>query len=142
MTTKGDSMQQNQIGKKTALVIDDELPISRACQRVLETEGFEVDIALNCLIAMKMVHERKYDFCLSDIRTPGMNGVEFYRYLEKACPDLTSKMVFTTGDVLSGNTSEFLKEVKRPCLSKPFTLAELIKIIRLSCKEAASGSQV
>jgi DNA-binding response OmpR family regulator len=135
-------MQQHQIGKKVALIIEDELPISRACQRVLEAEGFEVDAAMNCLIAMKMVLEKKYDICLSDIRTPGMDGMEFYRYLKKVLPDLASKIIFTTGDILSGNTSEFLKEVKRPCLLKPFSLAELIKIIRVSCNEAVQGSQL
>jgi two-component system NtrC family sensor kinase len=141
MVTKESGMLQNQIAKKIALIVEDEPAISRACQRVLMTEGFEVDIAMNGLIAIQMVNAKNYDLCLSDVCMPGMSGIELYRYLEEVRPDLANKMVFTTGDVLNRTTSEFLKEVKRPVLTKPFTLDELIKVIRVSYNEVTSGSQ-
>jgi CheY-like chemotaxis protein len=116
--------------KKIALVVEDEPIISRVCQRVLISEGYEVDIAMNGLIGKQMADARHYDLCLSDIRTPQMNGIEFYRYLEQAHPDLAGKVIFTTGDVLSGNIYEFLQEVKRLYLAKPFEPDELAAIIK------------
>jgi CheY-like chemotaxis protein len=142
MATKENTMLQNQIAKKIALIVEDEPAISRACQRVLKSEGFEVDIAVNGVMAIQMVNGKNYDICLSDVCMPGMSGIELYWYLEKIRPDLANKMVFTTGDVLSGSTSDFLKEVKRPFLAKPFTPDELKEVLRVSCNAVASGSQL
>jgi len=123
-------MVTDQIRKKQVLVVEDEPAISRACQRVLTAEGFEVDIAMNGLIAMQMVNQKTYDLCLSDIKIPLMGGVEFFNHLTKEHIDLAERIVFTSGDILSGNTSEFLKEVKRPFISKPFSPDELKKVIK------------
>jgi DNA-binding NtrC family response regulator len=61
-------MNTEQIRKNRALVEADKSVISQVCQRVLLAAGFEVDIAMNGLIAMQMVNENTYDFCLSDIK--------------------------------------------------------------------------
>jgi CheY-like chemotaxis protein len=126
--------------KKKVLVVEDEPAISRACQRVLMAEGFEVDIAMNGLIAMQMVNENTYDLCLSDIRTPGMNGIELYRYLEQGHPYLAKKVIFTTGDILNNNIEVFLQEVKRPYLAKPFMPEDLTKIVKAASLEVESVS--
>jgi len=112
------------------LVVEDEPLISRVCRKTLSSEGFEVDIAMNGLIAKDMVTKKDYDICLSDIRTPQMNGIEFYRYLEKEYPGMARKVIFTTGDVLSGNIDIFLQEVGSPFLPKPFLPDDLRKIVR------------
>ena len=121
---------QDDMVKKIALVVEDEPVISRVCRRTLMTEGYEVDIAMNGLIGKQMADTRSYDLCLSDIRTPGMNGIELYRYLEQSHPDLARKVIFTTGDILSGNIEEFLNEVKRPYLAKPFAPDELVRAVK------------
>jgi DNA-binding response OmpR family regulator len=93
-------------------------------------EGFEVDIAVNGLVASKMVNEKKYDLCLADIRTPSMNGMELYEHLEKNHPEMTSRIIFSTGDVMSDNTKAFLERTNRPYLPKPFTPDELRAIVK------------
>ena len=123
-------MNPDDAKRKYALVIEDEPLISRVCKKILLSEGFEVDTAINSSIAKEMIAEKKYDLCLSDIRTPKMDGMEFYKYLEKEYPNLADKIIFTTGDVLSGNIATFLKESKRPFLPKPFLPDELKKIVR------------
>jgi CheY-like chemotaxis protein len=127
--------------KKIALVVEDEPIISRVCRKTLMSEGYEVDIAMNGLIGKQMADAKSYDLCLSDIRTPGMNGIELYRYLEQAHPDLARKLIFTTGDVLSGNISEFLKEVKRPYLPKPFAPDELSAVVKAAQAEISAQIQ-
>jgi len=130
-------MIQGNNNRKIALVVEDEPMISRVCRKALMNNGFEVDIAINGLVAKKMVAERKYDLCLTDIRTPAMNGIELYRYLEKEYPALAERVIFTTGDVLSGNVNAFLKEVNRPFLPKPFSPSELAQVV-----EKALGQEV
>ena len=123
-------MNQNEAKRKRALVVEDEPLISRVCRKTLCTEGFEVDVATNGPIAKEMVANRVYDLFLSDIRTPQMNGIEFYRYLEEEYPAMAGKVIFTTGDVLSGNIDTFLKEVNKPFLPKPFLPDDLKQIVR------------
>jgi DNA-binding NtrC family response regulator len=121
---------QEQISKKIALVVEDEPAISRSCQRILIAEGFDVDVADNGFIAMNMVDKNHYDLCLSDIRTPQMNCIQLFHYLEKAHPDLANNTIFTTGDPQRTDTAKFLEEVKKPFIQKPFSSGDLKKLIR------------
>jgi len=123
-------MTQDNTHRRRALVVEDEPVISRLCQRILIAEGFDVDIAMNGLIAKKMVDDKSYDLCVSDIRTPDMNGMQLYEYLEQEHPELARRVIFTTGDVMSGSIAQFLNENKRPFLPKPFTRDELKQAIR------------
>ena len=112
-------------GMKRVLVVEDEPVISNVCERVLTSEGCEVDLAVNGKVAQDMIEEKQYDLCLIDIRTPEMNGKELYRWLQQKHPQLASRVIFTTGDVMSGD---------RPFLPKPFTLEELRTIVTEALK--------
>ncbi len=123
-------MTQDNAHRRRALVVEDEAVISRLCQRILTAEGFDVDIAMNGLIAKKMVDDKIYDLCLTDIRTPDMNGIELYEYLEQEHPELARRVIFTTGDVMSGYIAQFLEGNNKPFLPKPFTPDELKQATR------------
>jgi DNA-binding response OmpR family regulator len=128
-------MEKSGAGIKRILVVEDELAISEACRRVLTSEGFEVDIAVNGSVAQDMLEEKQYDLCLLDIRTPVMNGKELYLWLEEKHPKLASRVIFTTGDVMGGDTITFIGQTGRPFLPKPFTVAELKAIVTETLKQ-------
>jgi DNA-binding response OmpR family regulator len=117
------------------LVVEDESSISDVCRRVLSREGFEVDIAVNGKVAQDMVVRKQYDLCLIDIRTPRMNGKELYEWLQEEHPQLTPKVIFTTGDVLGGDTGSFLEASGRPFMPKPFSPDDLKAIVRKTLGE-------
>jgi CheY-like chemotaxis protein len=131
-------MTQDNTHRRRALVVEDEPVISQICRRILMAEGFDVDIAMNGLIAKKMVDDKSYDLCLSDIRTPAMDGIQLYEYLEQEHPELARRVVFTTGDVISGYIAQFLEGTKRRFLPKPFTPYELKQVIRDALAEIDS----
>ncbi len=120
---------------KRVLVVEDEPAISDVCRRVLISEGFEVDIAVNGMIAQDMIEEKQYDLCLIDMRTPSMNGKELYQWLEEKHPRLASRVILTSGDVMSGDTQSFLEQAARPFLPKPFTPGDLKAIVKEALKE-------
>ncbi len=120
---------------KRILVVEDEPAISDVCRRVLASEGFEVDIAVNGKVAQDMIREKQYDLCLIDIRTPKMNGKELYHWLKEKHPQLASGVMFTTGDVMAGDIRSFLEHAARPFLPKPFTPDELKAIVKEALKE-------
>lgn len=117
------------------LVVEDETSISDICQRVLIGEGFEVDIAVNGKVAQEMIGKKSYALCLIDIRTPIMGGNELYVWLLQEHPQMARRVIFTTGDVLGGETTGFIEQSGRPFLSKPFTPDELKAIVRKTLEE-------
>ena len=121
-------------GVKRILIVEDEPAISDVCRRVLTGEGFEVDIAVNGEVALDMVGEKQYDLCLIDVRTPTMNGKELYLWLQEKHPKMAGGVLFTTGDVMAGDTQSFLEQTARPFLPKPFTPEELKAIVRQALK--------
>jgi DNA-binding response OmpR family regulator len=123
-------MKKSSASVRRVLVMEDEPSISQVCRRALTSEEFEVDIAVNGARARDMLGEKKYDLCLIDIRTPVMNGKQFYQWLSKQHPELVSGVIFTTGDLISADTKSFLEQVGRPFLFKPFTIDELKTIVR------------
>ena len=119
------------------LVVEDEPAVAAFCLRVLAMEGYEVETAINSKIALSMVNNKQYDLLLVDIRMPVMNGIELYRWLEKENKQMTKKVVFTTGSLLTGDTTRFITETGRPLLPKPFTPDELTAIIKENITEIA-----
>jgi len=89
-----------------------------------------VDIAVNGEVALDMWRKKEYDLCISDIRTPRMNGIELYRQLEIERPEAANKFIFTTGDMLSSNVKTFLEETSSPYLPKPFAPENLRAIVK------------
>ena len=123
-------MKNSSAGVKKILVVDDEAAICQVCRRALTSEGFEVDIAANGEMALGMLREKEYALILIDIRTPVMNGKELYQFIIGEHPELAERVIFTTGDVLGGDTQIFLEQASRPFLPKPFTPDELQTIVK------------
>ena len=125
-------MEISSAGVKRILIVEDEPGIRQVCQRVLTSQGYHVDFATNGATATDMLMEEDYDLLLIDIKTPVMNGKEFYRNIEARYPKLQDRVIFTTGDVISNDTQSFLEQAGRPFLLKPFTPDELQVIVRES----------
>jgi DNA-binding response OmpR family regulator len=128
-------MKTSERSTKRVLVVEDEPSISAVCRRVLTSEGFEVDVAVHGKVAQDMIKEKQYDICLIDIRLPQMTGKELHQWLEEKHPQLASRVIFTTGDLMGGETQIFLEQTSRPLLPKPFNAAELKAIVTETLKQ-------
>jgi len=111
------------IGKKV-LVIDDEEPILQMISETLSEHGYQVDVARDGEAALRHLDETPYDLTLCDWKMPGLNGQQIYERVRAAHPLLSERMIFFTGDIINEKTQEFLRETKKVCLSKPFSLVE------------------
>ncbi|MGA9695378.1 MAG: response regulator [Dehalococcoidales bacterium] len=121
--------------RKRILAIDDEPVISRVSLRVLKSDGFEVDIAGNGLVAKEMTGKTDYDLYLCDIRMPEMNGMEFYEYLRQVHPGCETRVIFVSGDTMNNEVRTFLSGKKNLFLVKPFTPEELRAVIQKALKQ-------
>ncbi|HEY79341.1 MAG TPA: response regulator [Dehalococcoidia bacterium] len=123
-------MEKTAASKGRILVVEDEVGITRVCLRTLVPQGYEVEVATNGSIAEGMLRNTEYDLVLVDIRTPVMNGMQLNEYITGNHPKLVKRVIFTTGDVISGDTQYFLEKSGQPVLAKPFTPEELLSIVR------------
>jgi CheY-like chemotaxis protein len=71
-----------------------------------------------------------FDLIISDLRMPRLGGREFYQALLSQAPAAARHVAFSTGDTVRGDTLDFLESSGRPCLQKPFSLAELRALLR------------
>jgi CheY-like chemotaxis protein len=83
-----------------------------------------VDIAQDGEAALRCFQRTQYDLALCDWKMPGLNGGEVYERLRMLNPALCERFLFITGDVISDKVETFLKERRKTCLSKPFSLDE------------------
>jgi PAS domain S-box-containing protein len=112
------------------LVVDDEPGVRALLEKVLILIGYKVDTITDAKIAMdKLDAGAKYDAILLDIRMPGMNGIELYAHILEKIPELKSKIIIVTGDVMGADIKDFLAKNNLPSLAKPFDIKLLKETI-------------
>jgi excisionase family DNA binding protein len=110
------------------LVVEDDLAMARAINRVLKRAGFETAFAGNGFLAGSLLHSFRPALMTLDIRMPWMDGLEVLRLLRKTPPPVPLKVL-----VLSGDNRARLDEAVRAgadaALAKPFSNDELIDAV-------------
>jgi two-component system NtrC family sensor kinase len=123
-------MKNSEGSQKRILVIEDEPVLGLLCKRVLTASGFDVDVVDNGLDAKKVTEEKDYALCVSDIRLPGMTGIELYEHWKATKNPIAERLIFITGDTMSNYVRDFLRKTNRPCVMKPFEPEDLVAAVR------------
>jgi len=72
--------------KLQVLVIDDDAVVGRSFDRVLSDKGYEVSTALSGEEALGTIREKDFDVVFTDIKMPGMDGLEVAERIKERCP--------------------------------------------------------
>ncbi len=117
----------------TLLIVDDEEPIRRALRRFFERRGWAVEEAHDGLEGDRLLSTdgaaEKYVAILCDLRMPGIDGPELYSRVLARTPQLVSRFVISTGDVVGDQAANFLASIDVPVLEKPYELAAVDAIV-------------
>jgi len=119
---------QNVTGKKI-LIVDDEEVILSLLQSIYGKAGNQIEVAENGAIALEKLKQHLFDLILIDLRMPEMNGEQFFAHLKEKWPELTSRVIFMTGDAISEETQTFFKKNELPYLIKPFDVDDLKALV-------------
>ena len=72
--------------KTQVLVIDDDAVVGRSFDRVLSSKGYDVDTALSGEEGLEDMDRHQYDVVFTDIKMPGMDGIEVAERIRAKCP--------------------------------------------------------
>jgi len=116
------------VAAKRILVVDDEASIRDLCARVLQRGGFEVAVASSGEEAVSRLHTEAFDAVVSDIRMPGLSGLEVLDAAKHLHPGI--RVVLITGF----GTAQTLERARQSgadrILTKPFNPVELLGTVR------------
>jgi two-component system NtrC family sensor kinase len=124
------TVEHGEVRPLRVLVVDDEPHILHYIRATLETWGHAVVTAVDGETGLERAIGDSFDLIISDLRMPRLGGREFYEELLRRHPEAAGRVAFSTGDTVRGDTLDFLEAQGRPCLQKPFSLAELRAILR------------
>ncbi|MFC1821445.1 response regulator [Thermodesulfobacteriota bacterium] len=107
------------------LLVDDEEGIRRVLGIALADSGYEVILAQNGEEALRCFKERKPPIVLTDIKMPGMDGVELLQKIKKDSPDTEVIMITGHGDLdlaiqsLKHDATDFITDQHRCVGNRP-----------------------
>ena len=113
--------------KGSILVVDDEANARTALAELLRDEGYRVETAADGFKALGKLEELAPDLVLTDLKMPGMGGVELLEKIRAGDDDVVVIVMTAFGAVESA--VEAMKKGAADYLTKPLNTAELFLVV-------------
>ncbi len=114
-------------------VIDDDRSIRWVLERALQRANMLVNCFSNASGVLELLMKERPDVILSDIRMPGMNGLDLLQKINQSYPDLPV-IIMTAHSDLDSAVSAF-HDGAFEYLPKPFDLDEAVEQVRRACRQ-------
>jgi len=129
-THEAESLKRVEVDKPRAriLAVDDEPVILDSFRKILVLAGFNVDTVESGPEALGLVQRNDYDFVFTDLKMPGMDGVEVVKGVKHLRPDVDVAVI--TGYATIETAVETMKFGASDYVQKPFTEEELVEFAK------------
>lgn len=117
------------------LVVDDEEIARRNLSHVLTREGYVVDCAQDGAAALALLAENAYQLVLTDLRMPGIDGLELLRQTRQRWPE--TEVVMITAHANAASAVEAMTSGAFYYVEKPFRLPDVRKIVGEATQKTA-----
>jgi DNA-binding NtrC family response regulator len=115
------------------LLVDDQVSFCHHIKVLLEQEGYEVAVADTPDLALQRLSEQTFDIILTDMKMPGMSGLELFKASRKIDPNISGIIMTAFGSISSAVTS--IKEGITDYLQKPFEPEALLMAVEKTLRE-------
>jgi len=120
------------VAKNKIMIVDDEEVVLESFKRGLKDEDYEIVPAINSNEALnKLKVQPEIKIIVSDIRMPGMDGMEFLKIIKREYPYIIRIVLTGYADVENAIAAVNEGQVYR-FITKPWDATELIIILRLA----------
>jgi len=117
------------------LVVDDDAAICETFREHLAESGYNVTVAASAEQALNRFHTADPALVITDVRMPGMNGIELLVRLQQAAPDVACIVITAHEDMRSA--VQAMKAGARDYLVKPLDLDQIDLIVARCFRERA-----
>ena len=115
------------MAKAKILVVDDEEIVLKSCRKILEDGKYEVVTALSGKDAFDILQKEPIDIVITDIKMPGMDGMEVLEKIKEEYPDILVIMI--TGYSTVQSAVQAMKLGAFDYIPKPFTPDEVLVVV-------------
>ena len=111
----------------TLLVADDDPGLRESLQRTLTRAGYQVVLAPDGRAALEQIQGGGLDLILSDLRMPGLTGIELLRAAKTLAPDVDVILLTAFGTIEEAVNA--MKDGAYDFITKPFRGEQLLKVV-------------
>jgi two-component system sensor histidine kinase/response regulator len=122
------------------LFIDDENIVLHSCKRIFKNSGYNIDTASSGEEGLQKVNDNEYDIVVSDLKMPGIGGMEVLKTIRKEYPNLT--VIIFTGYANVETARDALKNGAFDYIPKPFTPEEIRDVLENAIKSLEAREEV
>jgi FixJ family two-component response regulator/HAMP domain-containing protein len=109
------------------LVLDPDEKVLDMCQRILESEGFDVKLTGSAEAALKELEEELYDVVVVDVETPGTTGEELFKEIRNRQPEVS--VILTAPFKATEEAVEVVKLGAFDYIPKPFGPHQILLMV-------------
>ncbi len=125
------------------LIVDDDTIVVQSCVRILEMEGFDIQVANTVEEGEKLLSDvgtsSQFALILTDVKMPGQDGFEMIRRARNIHPDIPVLMM--TGYLTSKTMEKGRRYGADNYIAKPFTPDELVDAVKTTTLQHKGGTQ-
>ncbi len=114
-------------GTPRILVVDDEPNICNLLRELLGRQDYQIETCLNGQDALAKVQAGRYDMIISDLKMPGISGIDLIKSVKAVSPSTAAVLV--TGYATVETAVKALRYGADDYLTKPFNIDELRKVV-------------
>ncbi len=118
------------------LLVDDEVELTEPLSRILQREGYQVDVTHDGATGSQLVQQISYDLLILDWMLPQLSGLEICQRLR--AEGQTTPVLFLTAKDLLDDRVAGLDAGADDYLVKPFELRELLARVRALLRRPAA----
>jgi len=115
------------MNKARILVVDDEEIVLKSCRKILEGGGHQVSTVLSGHEALDLLEKDPFDIVITDMKMPGIDGIELLTRVREKYPDLAVIMI--TGYSTVQSAVQAMKLGAFDYIPKPFTPDEVLIVV-------------
>lgn len=119
---------------KKLLVVDDDKQMRLDLSEILSMEGYDVDSAGSGEEALELIKRDGYDIVISDLKMPGMSGMELLAHVKQLKPE--TRVIMITAYATIESAVEAMRRGASDYISKPFKINEIEVAVRRALEEA------
>ncbi len=112
----------------SVLIVEDDTKLRHALKEIMTREGYAVDATESGDTAVSMIKDTVYDLVITDLKLPGIDGMDVLRSVQRLARD--TSVIIVTAYATVDTAVEAMKEGAEDYIAKPFNLDEIRLVVR------------